>query len=499
MPGLRRLSSAVIAALGAGVALVALGPAANAAPTTASFVAAEDTFVASSSPTTASGSASTVKVDHTPDRISYFKFKVANLPAGASVSTATLTLWTNSSSQPATTLDVYNVPSTWTEATNYNTRPALGSKIGSINASGPSVKMTLNVPVTGNGTVSFAVWRALTGANDTQLISSENTNYADRRPALAVTYDIAQTPSPAPGPDFPGCPTNVVKPFTAGTTSSSQWKVSSPPATATYDITGYTNTSYPNGSASPITIGSTTPGQDLCLLNGTVSGTTDDSLGWSYYHDQQNAPCVRLVATRMVQVNGLNCHDAEDGLKFLENTASTGNSNTTTFYSRGVHLDRIRDDCMENDFAVGGVVSDSLWERCNSGLSERPADSNGAWTSPAGETVTFDHSLMGLWDTWHEDDNANGSNGLFKWSTSANHLVLKCSTFYVPSKSLNGADAMAIPAGTVVDDSACPNSPTTIVWTGGGAYPGNLQGLPIRVTADKSVWDNAVAAWKAAH
>ncbi|MDP9390762.1 MAG: hypothetical protein M3P89_05110, partial [Actinomycetota bacterium] len=60
-----------------------------------------------------------------------------------------------------------------------------------------------------------------------------------------------------------------------------------------------------------------------------------------------------------------------------------------------------------------------------------------------------------------------------------------------------GGDTMAIPAGTVVDDSACPDNPSTIVWTGGGAYPAPTAG--IRVVADRSVWDRAVATWKTTH
>ena len=52
-------------------------------------------------------------------------------------------------------------------------------------------------------------------------------------------------------------------------------------------------------------------------------------------------------------------------------------------------------------------------------------------------------------------------------------------------------------AGTVVDDSACPNNPSTIVWLGGGNYPAPTAG--IRVTSDRGVWDRAVANWKAAH
>ena len=92
-----------------------------------------------------------------------------------------------------------------------------------------------------------------------------------------------------------------------------------------------------------------------------------------------------------------------------------------------------------------------------------------------------------------------GEAELFKWSTSGNHVVIKCSTFKVDSVSLNGAKSMELPPRTVLDDSGCPSSPTTIVWLGGGAYPGNLQGLHIRVTSSISVWKNKVANWKAAH
>ena len=103
------------------------------------------------------------------------------------------------------------------------------------------------------------------------------------------------------------------------------------------------------------------------------------------------------------------------------------------------------------------------------------------------------------------DDGTTGYGRLFKWEkctqNTANQLVVKCSTFLVPDARLDGgADGMEIPAGTVVDDSACPNDPTTIVWLGGGStYPGDLRGLPIRVVTDRGYWEAKVAAWKTRH
>jgi hypothetical protein len=90
-----------------------------------------------------------------------------------------------------------------------------------------------------------------------------------------------------------------------------------------------------------------------------------------------------------------------------------------------------------------------------------------------------------------------GENALFKWSSSGNRVVIKCSTFKVNTMSLNGPEAMAMPPGTVVDDSGCPGHPSTIVWLGGGKYPAWTAGL--RVVHDPKVWDDAVAQWKRVH
>jgi hypothetical protein len=90
-----------------------------------------------------------------------------------------------------------------------------------------------------------------------------------------------------------------------------------------------------------------------------------------------------------------------------------------------------------------------------------------------------------------------GENALFKWSSSGNRVVIKCSIFKVDAVSLNGTDAMALPPGTTVDDSGCPDRPSTIVWLGPGDYPAPHAGL--RVVSDVQVWNDAVQAWKSAH
>ena len=317
------------------------------------------------------------------------------------------------------------------------------------------------------------------------------------RTSKAPTAPTAPTAAPAaPSVGTPaacdGSGRTTERPYDAGTVLSSQWKASAPPADRTYDLGGVVSTAFPS-TQHPFNTGTSTPGERTCVVGGELRGTVDPDHSWEWFHDEANAACVKVVAIEWLQIHGTRCHGVEDGFRPQEGEP---NSNRTEFRITGTYLTNVADDCLENDYILGGVLRDNLWESCFTGLSERPS-ADRSWTPPAGETLTLDHMLIGLRSMPHDSDKGTGPNALFKWSTSANKVVIKCSTFFVPQKSVNGTDTMAIPAGTVVDDSACPNNPSTIVWTGGGAYPAPTAG--IRVTSDRGVWDRAVANWKAAH
>jgi hypothetical protein len=305
-------------------------------------------------------------------------------------------------------------------------------------------------------------------------------------------------PPPATAPlDGPGCAVSgrsVVQPLAAAAVTGRQWEEASPSDDVTYDLSQVTSTAYP-ASVSMFAVGTGAPAARTCVLGGTVRGRAEDRKTWDYYHDKFNAACLKIIAREWMQVSGLRCDNVEDGIKPQE---SAINANNAEFYVSGTHLTRIRDDCMENDYTVGGVLYDNLWEQCNTGLSERPS-SDRQWRTPPSETVVLDHMLIGLYPTPHVENGKTvmGENALFKWSGSGNRVVIKCSIFKVNTVSLNGTSAMGLPAGTVVDDSACPDTPSTLVWLGGGEYPGWAGDL--RVVSDESVWTSAVAAWKAAH
>jgi hypothetical protein len=311
---------------------------------------------------------------------------------------------------------------------------------------------------------------------------------------LVVRWVTAPDVAAAVAPDCEGSDRKVDRPFPSDTQLTEQWEVPSPRDDVTYDLTGVTSTAYP-ATRSVFEIGSDEPKLRTCVIGGTVLGKAEDDKTWDYYHDDWNAGCVKILALEWSQVRDLRCDGVEDGIVVKE---TADNANNTNIYVSGTYLSGIRDDCMENDYTVGGLLQDNLWEGCHTGISERPWGGR-EWSSPSDEVLTLDHMLIGLYKTPKEHDGkvVMGHNSIFKWSDSGNHVVIRCSVFKVEAKSINGADSMAMPPGTVVDDSECKDNPSTIVWLGRGDYPGETAGM--RVVKDEGVWTDAVRDWKSAH
>lgn len=297
-----------------------------------------------------------------------------------------------------------------------------------------------------------------------------------------------------PAPPCEGGGRTVVQPIAPGQVLDSQWEDTSPPREVTHDLSGVTSTAYP-ATVSPFAVGSARPGLRTCVVGGTVLGQADDAKPWHWYHDRFNASCLRIVSSDWMQVRGLRCDNVEDGIRMR---GPRDTAEDAEIYVSGTYLSRIRDDCLENDHILGGLVQDSLWESCNTGISERPS-SGRTRSTPSSEVLVLDHVLIGLYATPHVQGGKTvmGANALFKWSAAGNRVVIRCSVFKVEAMSLNGPRAMAFPPGTVVDDSACPGNPSAVVWLGGGDYPASTAG--IRVVTDPAVWNNAVVAWKVAH
>jgi hypothetical protein len=297
-------------------------------------------------------------------------------------------------------------------------------------------------------------------------------------PGASTSPSVPTSSDPAPGlaPQGSGagnCAAKTqVRPFPAGTTLTTQWKVGQPRPDTAYILDKVTSLAYPDHlgpSESVFVVGMRSPALRGCVVGGYVQGQMADTVTWEQAHARHNGACLLFVGTGSIDIRNLRCDNVEDGVR-PEETAR--NANDATLNISGTYFTRVRDDCIENDFVLGGVLADNLWEQCNTGVSERPPSSAASFTSPKGESLTLDHMVLGLYVNQHRA--GPGENVLFKWSSSANTLVIKCSMLKVDGVSLNGPEAMSFPVTTVIDDSACPANPTTLVWLGGGSYPGWL-------------------------
>ena len=180
---------------------------------------------------------------------------------------------------------------------------------------------------------------------------------------------MAAQPPPCDGPGR-----TVTRPQAKGAVLQQQWDQASTPDGVTYDLTGVTSTAYPS-TRSPFALGTTNAGLRTCVVGGIVHGrATPRHLEPLPRHVQRG---LREDHRRdWMQVRGLRCDNVEDGIRPEE---SAVNANNALIYVSGTYLSHIRDDCIENDYTVGGLLQDSLWEQCNTGLSPnaRPAAGRG--------------------------------------------------------------------------------------------------------------------------
>jgi hypothetical protein len=220
---------------------------------------------------------------------------------------------------------------------------------------------------------------------------------------------------------------------------------------------------------------------NLCWHGSTIAGPYTISTSWITYHSS---------AAMFMVGPGLKVEDATVG---NYGDAVRIEDSTDNWTLRRFHVITARDDCVENDRLYGGLIDDALFEGCYVFMSERPGGGVNIPVSGAGKTVTIQNSLVYLkpMPTCYTGP-APCTGPLFKWSnyagTPPTAVAITNTIFRVDQKPNHGD--LSIPPGL----GSCSNN--TIVWLGAGTYPAQLPAC-FKVTTDKSVWDQAVAAWKA--
>jgi hypothetical protein len=234
-------------------------------------------------------------------------------------------------------------------------------------------------------------------------------------------------------------------------------------------------------------------GPGAVFTGGTVLGQFDRSWTWEQMHDLNNAAIAFDNAS--FTVDGLRADNVTDGIR---------PEKEDNFTVREVHLSYVRDDCIENDHLLGGLVDDSLLDGCYSAFSARPSQAIiDSGYNGAAKVWTIQNTLVRLQAM--PGPNAPTADGLghagffkwHKWDDPANSLspklALHNNVFMAERVGDVGPDRMGIPPTML---AGCSNN--VMVWLGPGSFPSALPPC-FTVTTDRAVWDNAVADWITRH
>ncbi len=440
-------------------------------PESMTFTAVADTYVSASKPTRKYGTVTRITAGATPDRQAFIRFAVSGVsPFSVTRAILRLTVGSNATDGSGMGGTVHQITNTtWSEgSTYYRNRPAIdGPALAT--AGSVAIKQVVDFDVTGavagDGSVSFALVTPL--ADSVVYRSRESTS---GKPQLILSL---------------GAPHIVLN----GTFAASYQNETLYP-NSRIDARGATFLSA-LANRYPINLGG---GPGVLWTGGLVLGQWSRTLTWTEMHDLNNAAIVFENAT--LTVDGLRIDNVTDGVRPQD---------ASTFTVRNVRMSYVRDDCVENDHVMGGLVDDSLLDGCYNAFSARPSQAIiDSGFSGATYTWTIQNTLVRLQPMPGPNSataDGLGHGGFFKWhkwddpaNSISPKLALHNNIFLAERVGDVGGDRMGVPPGQVV---SCSNN--VVVWLGGGAFPGTLPGPCFTVTTNRGVWDNALASWTVRH
>jgi hypothetical protein len=220
-----------------------------------------DTYVSSNAPKHTHGDLTKLVASNDTGRhkVSYLKFNVTQLPAGATVTHATATFTRTAHHMPATTLRLRRVASTqWSQAGLSDLHaPTTGATVSSarVNGSLHSATFRLHRTINSNGTYAFAL--VSTSRDGVVRLQSRE---ADSPPELTLSYEFPQQIASKP----PTSPTPTPTGSSSPTPSPTPTDPSSPTPTPTPTSPTPTPTS-PTPTPTP-----TSPSSGPCTLSATL-------------------------------------------------------------------------------------------------------------------------------------------------------------------------------------------------------------------------------------
>lgn len=235
--------------------------------------------------------------------------------------------------------------------------------------------------------------------------------------------------------------------------------------------------------------GNKTASGPTCLVGGSIIGNWSVDVSWSRFHHIGAVTARKLPS---FHTSGMCLHNFGDGIRMEEDCEG--------WSVRSTYMSFMHDDCIEADFHFNGLVEDCLLDGCFVGISCNSLSPN-AGNNGTNNTVTVNNTLIRLQPMKSVYNPAMyptpGHGSFFKWDVppplggKSPQLSIHNCIFRMDQKP--NYNRYLVPSGY---NLTCSNN--TIIWLGGGPFPYFVPECFTLIT-DKSVWDRAVAKWKAEH
>ena len=353
---------------------------------------------------------------------------------------------------------------------------------------GSTATVSVTYSATGGNVTSAGLFTAGTTAGGFRVIAKASSGTLADTSTVTITAPVtAPTPTPTPVPVSGACLSR----------SSGSLATISGAKTSKFD-----NRSNPYPSNTKVDartaswIGVSTFPVDLSAYNSTcwsgarIASLMDESSSWRTYHSSAG---MYVINSPNFMLEGVRIHNFGDGIRF-----TPGNNPNWTL--RGAWISHSHDDCVENDRLDSGTIEDSFFDGCYVGFSARPGNSFQDSLAAAGGTSShveiIRNSLVRLQrQVGVYSGPSPSSGGFFKVENDLTQINIS----WVLENNIFRADG---PSGI---GTLCLNQHgkftarnNVLVWLGSGDFPCSLPS-GWTLTRDQSVWDNAVADWKARH
>jgi len=308
------------------------------------------------------------------------------------------------------------------------------------------------------------------------------------------TFTPTITPTPTRTPTPPSsCAGPVI--YLSGVTAS-LYSDDMVADSAIYNRTGWHSDAVGNGTNTAFSIGNgEPPPNDVCVFRGVINGHIPLDWSWEDAHNFGGAGD-RTHAGRLSLIDGVRVHNVEDGWKPRE-LPEFGNSGI--IHMRSAYMTGIRDDAIENDNFMPGLIEDSLFDGVHAFLSEQNQSGGIPLTIGPGEDryIRVNRVFVRLYPT---NSTENGDPGRwFKWQPrgAVNHnLVITDSVFATHGAPESGWSALNFPSGTAFEGT------NHILWLGtpgeyGATIPSEVVFLEGQAAFDK--WNQVRNTWLITH